>query len=293
MCEAEAGPPAAERDQSTDRPTIGQILRQYGPAYRAKYAAQMSSDQLRVMDQLEGCRTGELGYAVYRCDSCGAVHTVPQSCGNRHCPLCQGHKAKQWLEKQLAKLLPPVPALPGGQRPGRPSPRGGGEQGLDRPQPDRRRRTASPPLPGALCISRGDQQSPSGPMRTRTRRLGPRHLHLPQERQPALAGHDGDGRGVHPAVPAARPATRSAEGPPFWLRPSADERRSRLAGNAGDRHAELRVRAGRGRPVVAGLTAADLPDVRRRPHVPGVPGSVPGAMHAHGHQLAGPRGCQP
>jgi hypothetical protein len=106
MCEAEAGPPAAERDQSTDRPTIGQILRQYGPAYRAKYAAQMSSDQLRVMDQLEGCRTGELGYAVYRCDSCGAVHTVPQSCGNRHCPLCQGHKAKQWLEKQLAKLLP-------------------------------------------------------------------------------------------------------------------------------------------------------------------------------------------
>jgi hypothetical protein len=27
-------------------------------------------------------------------------------CGNRHCPLCQRHKAKQWLEQQLQKLLP-------------------------------------------------------------------------------------------------------------------------------------------------------------------------------------------
>jgi hypothetical protein len=31
---------------------------------------------------------------------------MPRSCGNRHCPRCQGHKAKQWLEKQLEKLLP-------------------------------------------------------------------------------------------------------------------------------------------------------------------------------------------
>jgi hypothetical protein len=31
---------------------------------------------------------------------------VPQSCGNRHCPQCQGHKAKEWLDEQLEKLLP-------------------------------------------------------------------------------------------------------------------------------------------------------------------------------------------
>jgi hypothetical protein len=58
------------------------------------------------MDQLERCRTGELGHAWYRCDACGTVHAMPQSCGNRHSPLCQGHKAKQWLEQQLQKLLP-------------------------------------------------------------------------------------------------------------------------------------------------------------------------------------------
>ena len=106
MCEAHLSPSPADGDQATARPTIGQILRQYGPAYRAKYAARMNRDQLRVMHQLERCRTGGLGYALYRCDACGTEHAMPQSCGNRHCPQCQGHKAKQWLQKQLAKLLP-------------------------------------------------------------------------------------------------------------------------------------------------------------------------------------------
>lgn len=106
MCEASLCPPAAEADSAAERPTIGQILRQYGPAFRAKYAARLSREQLRVMDRLERCRTGELGYALYRCEACGTQHAMPQSCGNRHCPQCQGHKAKQWLQTQLDRLLP-------------------------------------------------------------------------------------------------------------------------------------------------------------------------------------------
>jgi hypothetical protein len=31
---------------------------------------------------------------------------VPKSCGNRHCPTCQGAKAKAWLAEQQARLLP-------------------------------------------------------------------------------------------------------------------------------------------------------------------------------------------
>ena len=31
---------------------------------------------------------------------------VPKSCGNRHCPTCQGSKAKAWLAEQQARLLP-------------------------------------------------------------------------------------------------------------------------------------------------------------------------------------------
>ncbi len=46
------------------------------------------------------------GTALYRCDQCGANHALACSCGNRHCPTCQHDKAKEWLHKQLQKLLP-------------------------------------------------------------------------------------------------------------------------------------------------------------------------------------------
>lgn len=87
-------------------PTIGDVFRQFGKAYRAKYAARMSQDQLRAMAMIERCRTGELGGAVFHCSQCERLHHVPRSCGNRHCPACQGHKARQWLDRELAKLLP-------------------------------------------------------------------------------------------------------------------------------------------------------------------------------------------
>jgi hypothetical protein len=106
MGNALGSPPRAEGDRVSARPTLGQIIRQYGPAYRAKHAARMPHEQLRVLDLLGRCRTGALGHALYRCPACGTAHALPQSCGNRHCPQCQGHKAKQWFEKQQARLLP-------------------------------------------------------------------------------------------------------------------------------------------------------------------------------------------
>ena len=106
MSDTLLGPPPADTEPTTTRPSIGQIFRQYGPAYRRRYGARMPREQLRVMHLLERCRTGALGHAVYGCTACGTVHAVPQSCGNRHCPQCQGGKAQQWLDKQLARLLP-------------------------------------------------------------------------------------------------------------------------------------------------------------------------------------------
>jgi len=106
MCETQLAVPAADADPSTPSPAIGAIFRLYGPAYRQKYADRMSGSQLRVMDLLQRCRTGELGGALYHCEACRKSHAIPRSCGNRHCPRCQGHKAKQWLESQIEKLLP-------------------------------------------------------------------------------------------------------------------------------------------------------------------------------------------
>lgn len=32
--------------------------------------------------------------------------TVFRSCGNRHCPTCQNHKTKEWLDRQMKRQLP-------------------------------------------------------------------------------------------------------------------------------------------------------------------------------------------
>jgi hypothetical protein len=108
--DAQASPPAAESGgaEAAPRPTLRDIFQQFGPAYRAKYGSRMSREQLRVMWNLERCRTGELGSVVYRCEQCGDSHVLPRSCGDRHCPCCQGQKARQWLDQQLAGLLPCV-----------------------------------------------------------------------------------------------------------------------------------------------------------------------------------------
>jgi hypothetical protein len=52
------------------------------------------------------CRTPALGGHRYRCQQCGQAHFVPHSCRNRHCPLCQGKAARDWLLKQEESLLP-------------------------------------------------------------------------------------------------------------------------------------------------------------------------------------------
>ncbi len=46
------------------------------------------------------------GSVIFRCAHCSKLYQVPRSCGNRHCPTCQGAKAKAWLIEQQARLLP-------------------------------------------------------------------------------------------------------------------------------------------------------------------------------------------
>ncbi len=60
----------------------------------------------RTLRALLACRTRALGGHRYRCKECGQTHFVPHSCRNRHCPLCQGQAARQWLEQQQQALLP-------------------------------------------------------------------------------------------------------------------------------------------------------------------------------------------
>ena len=87
-------------------PSIGEIFRNYGPAYLKKFASSMHSDQIKAMVAIMRCRTPDSGSVVYRCQQCDKFHHVLKSCGNRHCPICQGGKAQAWLQSQLEQLLP-------------------------------------------------------------------------------------------------------------------------------------------------------------------------------------------
>ncbi len=85
---------------------LADIFRQYGSAYRQKYADQLLPSHRQAMRAIEQCRTEALGGQVYACPECGEVQFSYHSCRNRHCPKCQNDKAQEWLQEQQALLLP-------------------------------------------------------------------------------------------------------------------------------------------------------------------------------------------
>src|SRR4030088_136162 len=83
------------------------ILRDHGPAWREANRGHVSLEQLKVMSAIERCRTAALGGHVARCENeaCGYTKIAYNSCGNRHCPKCQGAQAREWMEAREAELL--------------------------------------------------------------------------------------------------------------------------------------------------------------------------------------------
>lgn len=82
--------------------TLGQVLQ----AAFAEGGLKLPRRHWDILKALAACRTAALGGELYRCERCGRDHFVPHSCGNRHCPQCQGAQAVAWLERQQATLLP-------------------------------------------------------------------------------------------------------------------------------------------------------------------------------------------
>lgn len=87
-------------------PAVAEVLRRHGGEYLQRFGATMPVEHKKVLRTLMACRTSALGTVLYVCSSCGRTHAMGRSCGNRHCPTCQQHKTKAWLETQTARLLP-------------------------------------------------------------------------------------------------------------------------------------------------------------------------------------------
>ena len=65
-----------------------------------------SSWHERTLHALRKCRTKELGGHLDWCTNCNKLHLQFNSCRNRHCPTCQGHKQHQWIAARSKELLP-------------------------------------------------------------------------------------------------------------------------------------------------------------------------------------------
>lgn len=60
----------------------------------------------KTLRALSLCRTSALGNHIDACDGCGNISISYNSCRNRHCPKCLGHKRVEWIEKRTQDLLP-------------------------------------------------------------------------------------------------------------------------------------------------------------------------------------------
>ena len=85
---------------------IAKIFKDNLPEYLQKYGRKIPANHLKAIKAIIDCRTPVMGGDVYYCESCGKYDYSYHSCRNRHCPKCQSNKSKEWLEKQLEKLLP-------------------------------------------------------------------------------------------------------------------------------------------------------------------------------------------
>ncbi len=69
-------------------------------------AQNFTAHQEKTLRALSYCRTSALGGHIDACDGCGNLSISYNSCRNRHCPQCQGHKKEEWIQKREQDLLP-------------------------------------------------------------------------------------------------------------------------------------------------------------------------------------------
>jgi hypothetical protein len=85
---------------------LSELFRTFGPEYLATCGADMPAVQRKALQALMACRTNACGVTGYACSQCGESHRIFCSCGNRHCPQCQHHKGRAWLDQRLTRALP-------------------------------------------------------------------------------------------------------------------------------------------------------------------------------------------
>jgi predicted Zn-ribbon and HTH transcriptional regulator len=96
--------PARQGAPANARFELADVLRLYGEDYRRTHP--LPASHLRVIADIEACRTAALGGHLERCATCGFERPAYDSCCNRHCPKCQTWAKEKWLAARSRELLP-------------------------------------------------------------------------------------------------------------------------------------------------------------------------------------------
>lgn len=83
---------------------LSDIIRCFGGQFIAQET--LSPEQVKALYRILQCRTAALGGHEEVCTCCGKVRYCYDSCGNRHCPKCQGTKQALWIEQLKLSTLP-------------------------------------------------------------------------------------------------------------------------------------------------------------------------------------------
>lgn len=83
---------------------LATVIDNFLPSFNAKN--KLPAYKLRTLNALQHCRTEYMGGHIQACQKCGEIHTLYNSCRNRHCPKCGAIDKERWIIAREADLLP-------------------------------------------------------------------------------------------------------------------------------------------------------------------------------------------
>jgi len=85
---------------------LASVIQRFESDFLDQYRDRLRPEHTHALAAMKRCRTQASPKMLAACDECSHQTLVPHSCGHRHCPHCQHHDSQQWIERQLARLVP-------------------------------------------------------------------------------------------------------------------------------------------------------------------------------------------
>ncbi len=83
---------------------LADVIRRFGKQFVGQET--LSPEQVKALYHILNCRAAVLGGHEEVCTCCGETRYSYNSCGDRHCPKCQGTKKALWIEQLRQTTLP-------------------------------------------------------------------------------------------------------------------------------------------------------------------------------------------